>query len=152
MKMKKHTILGTALLAGALAVTTGMAVAEQTYVMTCRGGGDMVAVIGQRVSDPRVFVEITYHKGNAGAGVKAPALGECTWIDRGMVGDEPNKMLFDDHAVSWTQTVCRAGECHLNTPSHGATQLMKYVRRAEPFQVHVFNNRQGHMVVTKIGP
>jgi len=128
------------------------AAAQQSYVMTCRGGGDMVAVAGQRVSDPHVFVEITFKPGTAGAGVKAPDPGECTWIDRGFRAGEPNKLIFDDNAVAWTQTVCRAGNCRVNTPSARSTQLMNWVRSAQPFQVHVFNNNAGYMVVTKVGP
>ncbi len=56
--------------------------AQQSYLMTCRGGGDMLAIAGQRVSNPHVFVEITYKRAAQGAGVRAPAPGECAWIDR----------------------------------------------------------------------
>jgi hypothetical protein len=136
----------------ALAFHATAASAETSYLMTCRGGGDMQAVAGQRVSNAHVFVEITYKRASQGAGVAAPAPGECAWIDRGVHGDEPNKILFNDMGVSWTQTVCRAGNCWVNTPSGGATALMNAVRSGQPFQVHVYNDRQGHMLVTKVGP
>ncbi|MCP3971984.1 MAG: hypothetical protein GY717_17005 [Rhodobacteraceae bacterium] len=147
----RHVVRGalTALALGMLALP---AVAQTSYVMTCRSGGDMSAVAGQRVSNPHVFVEITFQPGTAGAGVQAPDPGQCTWIDRGFRPGEPNKMIYDDHAVAWTQTVCRAGGCGVNTPSSGARQLIGWVRNGQPFQVHVYNNNSGHMVVTKIGP
>lgn len=142
----------TAIAAFALMAAHTAASAQTTYVMTCRGGGDMQAVAGQRVSNAHVFVEITYRRASQGAAVAAPAPGECAWIDRGVHGDEPNKILFNDMGVSWTQTVCRAGTCWVNTPSSGATSLMNAVRGGQPFQVHVYNDRQGHMLVTKVGP
>ena len=148
MTILKTILLGLAVAAG----SAGMAAAQTSYVMTCRGGGDMVAVAGQRVSNPHVFVEITFKPGTAGAGTQAPAPGECTWIDRGLRSGEPNKILFDDFGVSWSQTICRAGSCQVNTPSAPATNLINWVRGGQPFQVHVYNNNAGYMVVTKVGP
>lgn len=146
------THLKIALTAAALALVAVPALAQTSYVMTCRGGGDMQAVAGQRVSNAHVFVEISFAPGSAGAGVQAPSPGECTWIDRGFGSGEPTKMLFDDNAVAWTQTVCGAGGCRVHTPSAKATTLMNWVRDGQPFQVHVYNNNQGHMIVTKVGP
>ena len=148
MKSLRHA----ALAAAALLAATTIATAQTSYVMTCRGGGDMTAVAGQRVSNPHVFVEITFKPGTAGAGVQAPNPGQCTWIDRGLRAGEPTKMIWDDHGVAWTQTVCRAGGCRVNTPSAGARQLIGWVTGGQPYQVHVYNNNAGHMVVTKIGP
>jgi len=147
MSLLKSTLVTTALLLAA-----APAVAQTSYVMTCRGGGDMQAVAGQRVSNPHVFVEISFKPGSAGAGVQAPSPGECTWIDRGFRAGEPTKMLFDDNAVAWTQTVCRAGDCRVNTPSSKAMTLMNWVKTGQPFQVHVYNDSAGYMIVTKVGP
>ena len=126
--------------------------AQQSYLMTCRGGGDMLAIAGQRVSNPHVFVEITYKRAAQGAGVRAPAPGECAWIDRGVNGDEPNKILFKDMGVAWTQTACQNGRCWTRTPSRPATDLMNAVMNGQPFQLHVYNDRAGNMVVTRVGP
>ena len=146
------TPLKTAITTTALLLAAAPSIAQTSYVMTCRGGGDMQAVAGQRVSNPHVFVEIIFKPGTAGAGVQAPSPGECTWIDRGFRSGEPTKMLYDDNAVAWTQTICRAGDCWVNTPSSKAATLMNWVKGGQPFQVHVFNNNAGHMVVTKVGP
>lgn len=126
--------------------------AQQSYLMTCRGGGDMLAIAGQRVSDPHVFVEITYKRATQGAGVQAPAPGECAWIDRGVNADEPNKIMFKDMGVSWTQTACQNGRCWTRTPSRPATDLMNAVMNGQPFQLHVYNDRAGNMIVTRVGP
>ena len=144
--------LACALAISAFSLLAHPVAAQQSYVLTCRGGGDMVAVAGQRVSNPHVFVEITFKPGTAGAGVRAPDPGQCTWIDRGFRPGEPAKLLFDDPGVAWTQTVCRAGGCRLNTPSAPARQLISWVLNAQPFQVHAYNNNSGQMVVTKVGP
>jgi hypothetical protein len=152
MPKPANSVLACLFATGALVLGALPSAAAQSYVMTCRGGGNMVAVAGQRVSQPHVFVEITYKRGSAGAGVQAPNPGECTWIDRGVNGNEPDKILFDDPGVAWTQTVCRAGGCQVNTPSAPTTNLMNWVRGGQAFQVHVYNDGAGHMVVTKVGP
>jgi len=152
MKQIAKRVAQGVIAAGAIGFSALPAAAVQSYVMTCRGGGDMQAVAGQRVSNPHVFVEITFAPGTAGAGVRAPDPGQCTWIARGLRGGEPHKMIFDDMAVSWTQTICRAGNCWVNTPSSHSAQLMNWVRAGQPFQVHVYNNGAGRMVVTKVGP
>lgn len=126
--------------------------AETSYVMTCRGGGDMLAIAGQRVSNPHTFVEITYKRAAQGAGTQAPAPGECAWIDRGVNGDEPDKILFNDMGVAWTQTACQNGRCWTRTPSQPVTTLMNAVTNGQSFQLHVYNDRNGHMLVTKVGP
>lgn len=152
MTILKH-FRNSALVAMATVTLTGAAAqAEQSYVMTCRGGGNMQAVAGQRVSNPHVFVEITYQRAAQGAAVQAPAPGECAWIDRGVQGNEPNVIQYNDMGVSWTQTICRAGHCRVNTPSSSAASLMNAVRDGQPFQVHVYNNRNGKMIVTHVGP
>lgn len=152
MSFLTKLLLGVTLAAAPLALSGVAASAAQSYVMTCRGGGAMVAVAGQRVSNPHVFVEITFKPGTAGAGVQAPKPGECTWIDRGMRPGEPNKILFDDMGVAWTQTVCNSAGCQVRTPSAAANNLMNWVRNSQPFQVHVYNDNAGHMLVTKVGP
>jgi len=144
--------LKTTIVIAAFLVAANTATAQTSYLMTCRGGADMRAVAGQRVSDPHVFVEISFKPGTAGAGVQAPSPGECTWIDRGFRSGEPTKLLFDDNTVAWTQTICRVGDCWVNTPSSKAATLMNWVKGGQPFQVHVFNNNSGHLIVTKIGP
>ncbi|MBW4981302.1 hypothetical protein KZZ07_02005 [Mameliella sp. CS4] len=144
--------MGGAIAVAALAAGGLPAAAANSYVMTCRGGGDMVAVVGQRVSNPHVFVEITFRPGTTGAGVQAPKPGECTWIDRGMGPGEPNKILFNDMGVAWTQTACNASGCSLRTPSVTAGRFVTWVQTGQPFQVHVYNDNNGHMLVTKVGP
>jgi hypothetical protein len=149
-----HTIR-TGIFFAAFAIGLGGAAAafsETSYVMTCRGGGDMKAVAGQRVSQNETFAEITFRRAAQGAGVQAPQPGECAWIDRGVAAGEPNVIYYVDQGVAWTQTVCQHGACWVNTPSQGITTLMKAVSTGQSFQVHVYNDRAGHMVVTRVGP
>lgn len=136
----------------ALALPAGTAAAQTTYVMTCRGGGGMVAVAGQRVSQPQVFVEITFARAHQGAGTQAPGPGQCAWIDRGVGSNEPDKLIYTDTSVSWTQTRCTGGRCAVHTPSRGVTALMNAAASGGTFQVHAYNDRKGRFVVTRVGP
>ena len=84
----------------ALLIVTGFALpsrAEQSYVLTCRGhgGGGMLAIADQRVSNPHIFVEITYKRAGQGAGTQAPAPGECAWMDRPVSRSEPTVLHLD---------------------------------------------------------
>jgi hypothetical protein len=75
---QKTMTLKTTTVVAAFLIAASAAVGQTSYLMTCRGGGEMQAVAGQRVSDPHVFVEISFKPGIAGAGVQAPSPGECT--------------------------------------------------------------------------
>ena len=82
----------------ALLIVTGFALpsrAEQSYVLTCRGGAGMLAIADQRVSNPHIFVEITYKRASQGAGSQAPAPGKCAWMDRPVSKSEPTVLHLD---------------------------------------------------------
>ncbi|MCG6904382.1 MAG: hypothetical protein LJE68_17060 [Rhodobacter sp.] len=120
--------------------------------MTCRSGGNMQATAGVRGTSPYVYVEIRFKRGTAGAAVKAPSAGECTWIDRAVGAGEPATILFVDSSTGSTSTFCKAGDCRVSTTSQGVSKLMNLVKNAQTFQVHVYNNGAGQMRVTRIGP
>lgn len=148
----KRTILGSAIL-GTLTILTAQSAAAQTsYVMSCRSGGNMQATAGVRGEDPYVFAQIRYMRGSAGAAVIPPSPGECTWIDRGVGTGEPSTILFVDTSTAAVSTFCKAGDCRVSTSSLGVQKLMNFVKNQQAFQVHVYNNGSGQMIVTKIRP
>ena len=121
------------------------------YVMTCRAGGQMQAVAGQRVSTREAFVHIKFKPGTAGAAVRAPRAGECTWIDRGFRAGEPTKLVYKENG-SWIQSVCSLNGCTTRSNSRSMLTLINAVKSGRPFQVHAHNDRQGNMIVTRVGP
>lgn len=125
--------------------------AARDYVMTCRAGGSMQAIAGQRVSSREAFVSITFRGGMMGAAVRPPRPGECTWIDRGFRRGEPTKLIYKENG-SWVQSVCNAHKCDTRTNSRSIQSLMIAVRDKKTFQVHARNDGRGNMVVSRVGP
>ncbi len=139
-------------------VATGMSFSTSTpsqaardYVMTCRAGGGMQAIAGQRVSSREAFVSITFRGGSAGAAVRPPRPGECTWIDRGFRRGEPTKLVYKENG-SWVQSVCSTNRCNTRTNSRSIQTLVSSVKNGRSFQVHAHNDGRGNMVVTRVGP
>lgn len=142
----------SSIFAALLVLAPQSAVAQASYVMTCRSGGNMQATAGVRGINPYVFVEIRFNRGTAGAAVRPPSPGECTWIDRAIGNGEPARILFVDTSAGSASTFCRAGDCRVSTTSQGTSKLMNLVKNSQPFQVRVYNDGAGNMRVTRIGP
>lgn len=152
--IQSAAVAGVILTSGTVSapLLTGEAEAAQSYVLACRGGGAMQAVAGQRVSQRRAFVEIRFRPGRQGAGVRAPAPGECTWVDRGFRSGEPAKLIYRERGNTWIQSVCSSRGCSTSSNSRNILKLMNNVRSGRAFQLRVYNNRSGHMEVTRVGP
>ena len=92
-----------------------------SYALTCLGGGKMKA---SATSDG--FVRITFAAASQAA---PPHKGECAWGDRGFRPGEPQMLVYSG--------------------VNGET-LIKAAKKGKAFQVSVYNNNQGAMVVTSI--
>lgn len=148
--MRKYALI-LAGLASLSTLNTAPANAAQSYLMTCRGGGSMSSVVGQRVSNPHVFIEINYKRARQGSDFRAPRAGECAWADRGVRANEPTKIYFKDTGTKWAQTVCDSRGCRVKTPSRHITQLSNAINSGRSFQLYVYNDRNGKMIVTRVG-
>lgn len=150
----RNMLKNTALCAIAAAAIASTAKAQQSYMMTCRGGGSMWVGIGQygMAATAEDVIAITYVRAAQGAEAHPPAAGECAWIDRGIHADEPNVIQLQETGGFSSSMSCNAQGCDITTQSAAAEYLIKAVRNAETFQVHVYNDRNGRMVVTRVGP
>lgn len=104
----------------------GSAQAQQTYPMTCRGGGTLT--IG---NDGGNGVRITFQPGQ-GAAPEGLSPGQCTWSDRALRPGEPT-------------TICDTGA--------SAAQYVSQLVQSDRYAIfQVYNNGQGCMQVTRVGP
>jgi hypothetical protein len=90
-----HTLFGTRNLVlsclGLLVLPTIAIAQPQSFPLVCRGGGNMP--FEHRLTDAGVYVTFSFTKGNAPAGSGTTlAPGSCSWIDRGLTNDEPNRI------------------------------------------------------------
>ena len=78
-----------------------IALAEQSFPLTCRGGGDLKFFFNQDRDD----IVIQFKKGVTGVGTGGTlSPGECSWIDRGFRPDEPFHILHKGvrgFGISW---------------------------------------------------
>ena len=106
--------------------TTAAASAQQSYPMTCRGGGTLVIT-----NDGSNGVRIRFQRG-AGAVTSGLLPGQCTWSDRALGSTEP-------------ATICDTG-------ANAAQYVGKLVQSSEYAIVQVYNDGHGCMRVTRVGP
>jgi hypothetical protein len=102
------------------------AFAQESFPMVCRGGGGMRAEIRANGS-MRVF----FTPAAQGANTAPPGPGQCTFLDRALRPGEPTDLL---------------------TTFGAARSLVDAMVSGGAFDVHVFNNNQGAMQVTRVGP
>jgi hypothetical protein len=85
-------LVAVAGLAGILLVSSGgVAAAQTTYPLVCRGTTDSNAMKFELWQVSNTYnVRITFQKGTAGFWAAPLQPGQCTWLDRGIRGYEPN--------------------------------------------------------------
>ena len=123
--------------------------AQNSYVLTCKPGGSLYQYI--RFEGGRISSTVYFKGGSEGAATRAPAPGECTWIDRGFRSGEPEKLLIQGEGGN-IKSSCNTRGCNTSTDAPVSSKLLKAINGNQPFQVHAYNNRNGHMVITKFGP
>lgn len=122
-KLSKITAIA-AMLTTTLAVDT--AHAQQSFPMTCRGGGKLTII-----NDGSNGVKIGFQPGR-GPAFQGLNPGECTWSDRALRTGEPT-------------TICDSGA--------SAAQYVGQLVQSNQFAIlQVYNNSRGCMQVTRVGP
>jgi hypothetical protein len=110
-------------------LTTALAApafAQESFPMVCRGGGSMRADILANGT-----MRMNFTSAAQGANSAPPGSGQCTFLDRALRPGEPTVLL----------TTFGAARILVDTMVSGGA-----------FDVHVFNNNQGAMQVTRVGP
>lgn len=107
-------------------LAVGTAHGQQSYPMTCRGGGTLTIR-----NNGSAGVQISFRPGT-GAAPSGLSPGQCTWSDRALRSGEPT-------------TICDSGA--------SASQYVGQLVRPDQYVIlQVFNNGQGCMKVTRVGP
>ncbi|BAY66938.1 hypothetical protein NIES22_70820 (plasmid) [Calothrix brevissima NIES-22] len=126
------TVFSNLSLLAALAVivtpilTIDTANAQQSYPLTCRGGGTLSIQ-----NDGSNGVRINFQPG-AGAVPQGLSPGQCTWSDRALRSGEPT-------------TICDS--------SASAAQYVGLLVQTDQYPIlQVYNNGRGCMQVTRVGP
>jgi hypothetical protein len=102
------------------------AIAQTSFPVVCHGGGGMRAEVLAN-GTLRVF----FTPAGQGANTAPPAPGQCTWLDRAFRPGEPT-VLLSNYGTA---------RVFIDAMVSGGT-----------FNAHVFNNNQGAMQVTRVGP
>ena len=106
--------------------TTGATSTQQSYPMTCRGGGMLTIA-----NDGSNGVRIRFQR-SGGAVTAGLSPGQCTWSDRAINSAEP-------------ATICDTG-------TNAAQYVGTLVQSDGHAIVQVYNDGQGCMKVTRVGP
>lgn len=110
----------------AVDITHAQPALQQSYPMTCRGGGTLTIS-----NDGRSGVQIRFQSGG-GAAPQGLFPGQCTWSDRALRPGEPT-------------TICDG--------SASAAQYVGQLVQSNQYAIlQVYNDGQGCMKVTRIGP
>lgn len=137
----KKILISTILLA--LVSLSSVQAAPSSYVLMCKGGGNMS--VDYNSSNNRLVVKFKAGQRGGGSGV---LVGSCTWVDRGFRSREPKQ-------------ICQTGVDDIRFHMNGSDKVTRmtsskapYIRNilsGRPFQVRVYNDGAGCMKVTKAG-
>jgi len=130
----------------------------RSYVMMCRGGGDMELRLD--ISQGRSCIRIDAKAARVGANQRLPQPGECVWLDRGMRPEEywgdRNLVLgiyplFEGYPFIKVVKLSK-GNISIYWSSQKAEYLFNAVKDGKTFQVHAIRTGKGKFQVTHIGP
>lgn len=96
----------------------------RSYQLICKGGGAMVATIKSNAT-----ISLSFSPGSEAGVAQA---GKCTWVDRGFRAGEPNVLS-------------------LASDRNGTAYLLDGMLSGDRFYVHVYNDNNDRMVVTRTG-
>jgi len=122
---------------------TPIQAAPSSYVLMCKGGGNMS--IDYNSNTNKLIVNFRAGTQGGSHGISA---GSCTWVDRGFRQREPKH-------------ICQTGVNDVTFHMNGADKVTRmhslkapYIRNilsGQPFQVRVYNDGAGCMKVTRAG-
>jgi hypothetical protein len=145
-------IFGSALLLTLLLHAPGT-LAQQGYPLVCRGGGGLYfnyTPFSNFSPNPQIW--ITFQRGGQKAGqnwenIQSLLPGQCSWLDRTVSGDEPNRLIVKDvrdFSISWSK-----GQVMGISSSLGYLDVLRDPNRFQSFTV--YNDRKGNFAVSAIG-
>ena len=122
--------------------------ANQSYMMVCKGGGDMKLTVDNRVYK----IILDFKKAPQSATQHEPPPGYCAWVDRPLNASEPSSIYFYpipdklfDVLIAYPNSITVGG------PKGTYGQLFNAVRSGQLFYVHCYN-AGSYFKLTKFGP
>ena len=137
----------------ATAKTTNEAVAQPTYPIVCRGGGELsfnYTPFSNFSLNPEIW--ITFQRGSQKVGsnwenIGALLPGQCSLPDRPLFDDEPHMIIVKDiknFSISWNQGQIMGISSELS--------YMKWLQDANRYQsFDVYNDSRGALILAGIG-
>lgn len=135
------------------AVTSSVASAQPTHAIVCRGGGELsFNYVPFSNFSPDAQIWITFQRGGQKAGsnwenIGALMPGQCSWIDRPVNDNEPNRIIVKDirnFSISWNRGRVMDISSELS--------YMKWLQDADRYQsFDLYTDNQGNFILARIG-
>ncbi len=137
----------------ATANTTNEAIAQATHPIVCRGGGELFfnyTPFSNFSPNPEIW--ITFQRGAQRVGsnwenIGALLPGQCSWPDRPVSNNEPNRIIVKDirnFSIAWNKGQVMGISSELS--------YMKWLEDANRCQsFDVYNDSQGNLILAGIG-
>ncbi len=135
------------------AVASSVAAAQPTHAIVCRGGGELsfnYTPFSNFSPDPQIW--ITFQRGAQKAGsnwenIGALMPGQCSWLDRPVSNNEPNRIIVKDiknFSIFWNRGQVVGISSDLS--------YMNWLQDAKYCQsFNVYNDSKGNFILTGIG-
>jgi hypothetical protein len=132
----------------------GTMAAQTSYPMVCKGGGEMKAQFSHaKKGSFRAFsLAITFRKSPRVASGPDLQPGHCSWVDRPISGEEPNRLAYSPGTgTDFTFSFEKESWSLVATESEGLKQILNAVRRGTIFHVRC-HRKQSWFEVDRVGP
>ena len=103
--------------------------AQRSYTMICRGGGGMNGMYQFNSGGGKLRINFQ----RAGGMTNNPPTGSCSWVDRRISPQEPSVLMYQTNNLA------------------AINNLINSVQSGKRFYVQCYNNRQGQMIITRLG-
>lgn len=126
-----------------------------SYLLECRGGGNMFARISIHYRNWVNFYNIKHSR--FAAGKRAPGPGECAWIDRPLSANEPYEIWYGKKSKRLLHHVdISSNRVNIGWERNPIINVINKMKNGQLFYLHVksVNSGSGSKIlqITKIGP
>lgn len=142
-------VCGGIFMAGTSLMQVAAAAPPPSYPVMCTGGGNMYFQVSTMPGrNPTAHVTIWFVRGTSAASQQPPRKGECTWLDRGMRGDEPRTLITTVRGTSAVPVLHANGKLSRweFAPSSGPAtgelkRLLSFIQNGGSFQFEAHQAR-----------
>jgi hypothetical protein len=149
----KKGLLGIVVLVITAVIFSVDTLAQTSYPMVCRGGGNMRANYTASVTQGKL--DITFTKSTSSSTKRQPNSGECAWLDRPISQTEPNHMVFRVVGKSqepFTEFEVTPTKINIKRLHKDFLYLINAIQQGSIFYVHCRSKEFGYLEITRVGP